>query len=132
MAVSDVNDTTIRRRYPALLPDWDNSAHLDLIHVLIEDAETDVSATFDKLRDRAIAALVAHRMVLRLQEEDGDLGAKYVLAKAQAGGVAMEFSVPQQAEGLPSEHAHYYTTQPGVEYLELARRVGSKGPRLVK
>lgn len=129
---SNVNKELIQQRYPALLPDWAYAPHLAIIDFQIPDAEVDVSTTFGDLRDRAITALVAHRVVLRLQEEDGDLGAKYVLANAAAGGVSMAFSVPQQPEGLPSEYAHYYTTQPGIEYIELARRVIGRGVRLAQ
>jgi hypothetical protein len=118
---SNVDATMMLARYPALSAYWSDSA---LLALTISDAEDDCSAAqFGALRDRSIAALVAHRLILRGDEAAGDLGAAFVVSKAAAGGVSADY-VTLPPEGTQPASMHYYTTKPGVEYMELAKRVG--------
>ncbi len=130
MAQSNVNPTTIRQRYPTLLADWDDADDIRLLVQNIEDAEADIEWGGDSLRERAISALVAHRMLLRGQEADGDTGASLILSRSSAGQVSVDFVVPPP-DFVPLEYHHYYTTKPGMEYVELLRRVVGGGMRLV-
>jgi len=129
VAQSNVNPTTIRNRYPTLI-NWDDATANLLLIQNIEDAEADIEFGDIQLRERAISALVAHRMLLRDQEADGDSGSSWILSRSQAGGVAVEFVTPPP-EHTPAEYHHYYTTKPGIEYVELLRRIVGKGMRLV-
>jgi hypothetical protein len=131
MADSNVTTASVKLRYPALLTDWDDAALVALVQLHIDEANVDVTETYGTMRDRAVTALVAHRTILSMNENGGEFAAQYVVSSASAGGVSMTMSVPAPIPGLPSEFSHYYTTQPGVDYLSLARRVIGMGVRLV-
>lgn len=129
MAQSNVDQETMNRRYPWLLDDWRDAASLEYLIHLITDAEADVEFGDTALRERAIAALVAHRFLLNTQNLDGDTNSSWMLSRSQAGQVQVEFVTPLP-EFTPAEFHHYYTTKPGVEFVELLRRVNGGGMRL--
>lgn len=126
-----ISQDHIRERYPAVVVDWDDQDTQVLIASIILDVEQDIGTGFAELTERASVALAAHRLILRQQEHDGDLSGKLLIVKAGAGGVAMDFLVPPP-DRIPTEFQHYYTTQPGIDYLELVSRVRGQGVRLVK
>lgn len=129
MSKSNVSHTTIRNRYPFIVEDWEDATQQEVIAAIILDAEMDVGENFGALRERAIVALCAHRIVLQNQERRGDLGGKFILSESTAGGVTARYVVPPP-EHLPPEYNHYYTTQPGIDYMELVRRALGLGVRL--
>ena len=129
MAQSNVNETMIRNRYPTLI-DWDDPDAVALLIQMITDAEFDVEFGAQEIRERAISALVAHRMILKADDNVGDTGSSWLMSKAQAGQVSMDFVTPPP-EFTPAMYHHYYTTKAGIEYVELlSRTVG--GMRLVE
>lgn len=129
MAQSNVNETMIRERYPTLI-DWDDTDAVRLLIQMITDAEFDVEFGEQTIRERAISALVAHRMILKADDNVGDTGSSWLMSKAQAGQVSMDFVTPPP-EFTPAQYHHYYTTKAGIEYVELlSRTVG--GMRLVE
>lgn len=134
MAISGVELADIQIKYPSVYSDWTDAAAVATIEFLIPEAEDDVGGMqFDgdmgPLRQRAIVSLVAHRAVLRNQEADGDMGGKFVISSAGAGGVSMSFVTPPP-DKTPPQYAHYYTTQPGIDYQEMVARNIGPGIRL--
>ena len=126
---SNVDEAEIRKRYPWLLPDELDTDQTALLLLMIEDAEQDVSAAWGEYRDRGIAALVAHRLLLQAKAAMGKTGAVWAVSKTAAGGVSADFITPPP-ESLTPEMSQFYTTQPGVEYMRMSRVVNS-GVRLI-
>ncbi len=125
---STVTIQSISVRYPTLT-DFNDAAQRALLNVLIQEAEADVSIEiFGDLRDRGVQLLAVHRFVRQQAEGDGD-GSSFPLSAATVDRASMTFVVPPPDAILPT-NLHYYTTQQGVEFMELARRVGS-GARVV-
>lgn len=134
MAVSGVTLADVQLRYPSVYTDWTDTVVIATVAAQILEAEDDVGGVqFDgnqgKFRKRAIVSLVAHRSVLRNQELDGDLSGKFILGQVSAGGVSMAFVVPPP-HGTAPQYAHYYTTQPGIDYQEMVSRNLGPGIRL--
>lgn len=118
---------TVKSRYPTLI-DWDDDDAQRLLRTTIQDAECDLSESeWGTLYPRGVAALVAHRTVLKQRSADGDDAGAFPLTQAAADGMSQQMATPTD---LRPETAHYYTTTYGAEFRELARRV-SGGPRLV-
>lgn len=126
---SNVNIDSLQARYPFLI-DYTDEVLIPLVDSAILESEDDVSATqFGDLRDRAIVALSAHKMTQHVKARPGDTGAQKLTSAIGAGSVSATFVVAPP-DGIAPESLHFYTTQAGVDYMALARRVGS-GPRLV-
>ena len=121
---SNVTATTVRVRYPNLI-DYDSDTEVPLLLQMILEAEMDVAeAQFFDLRDRAITALVAHRMTQRKAADSGEGGGAFPVSQATVGSVSMTFLVPPP-DGILPTNLHYYTTQAGIEFLEISRRMNS-------
>ena len=128
MSASNVTPTTIRVRYPNLI-DYSSDTEVPLLVQMIADAEMDVGeGQFLHLRERAIVALVAHRMTQN-KAEDEDSSSVFPVSQATVGSVSMTFVVPPP-ESILSTNLHYYTTNAGVEFLEISRRMNS-GVRVI-
>lgn len=126
---SNVDLAAIEARYPFLI-DYTDDVLIPLIDATILETEDDVSATqFGDLRDRAIVALSAHKMLQHTKAQTGDGGPQKIISAFAAGSVSGTYVVAPP-EGIAPESMHFYTTQAGVDYMALARRVGS-GMRLV-
>lgn len=126
---SGITPTEVEARYPYVI-DFTDTTLTPLLDAMILESDDDVSeAQFGDLRDRAIVALSAHKMILQAQAQSGDDGSPKVLSAYSAGSVSGTYLVPPP-EGISPESMHYYSTQPGVDYMELARRIGT-GVRLV-
>lgn len=119
---------SISVRYPTLM-DFDDEAQRALLNVLILEAEVDVTEPiYGDLRARGVQLLAVHRFKRQEAEGDGD-GSSFPLSAATVDRVSMTFVVPPPDAILPT-NLHYYTTQQGVELMELTRRVNS-GPVVV-
>ena len=126
---SNVDSAALEARYPYLL-DYTDDDLQPLIANTILETEDDVSeAQFGDLRDRAVTALSAHKMLMHARFATGDSSAAQRLSAYSADGVSGTFVV-QPPEGIPAEDEQFYTTQPGVDYMALCRRMLS-GARLV-
>lgn len=124
-----VTKSDVQARYPFA---WDYAdTSLDsVVDAMILEAADDVSEDqFGDLRDRAIIALVAHQMLQYQRAEGGDSGSAKMMESYGAGDVSVSFVSPPP-EGLAPTTMQFYTTQPGVDYMELCQRVGT-GVRLV-
>ncbi len=127
--LSNVDPVAVQKRYPYVI-DFDDDTLATLLACTILEAEEDVSEQqFGDLRERAIVALTAHKMLLHAASQSGDNNAQQILSAYSADGVSGTFLVTPP-DGIAPESMHYYTTQPGVDYMELARRIGT-GVRLV-
>ncbi len=126
---SNVDPAAVEARYPYVI-DFNDTALDALLDAMILESEDDVSEQqFGDLRERAIISLTAHKMLLQAQAQSGDDGSPKVLSAYSAGGVSGTYLVTPP-EDISPESMHYYATQPGVDYMELARRIGT-GVRLV-
>ncbi len=135
MATSGVALADIELRYPAVYDDWTlPQVILDVAAQILESEEDADGGQFggdlSSMRKRAVIALTAHRLLQRNLQAGGDLSGNFVLSRSQAGGVAVEYLMPLP-ENLAPEFSHYYTTQPGIDYMELVRRNVGLGIRLV-
>ncbi len=132
MSKSNVNLTSFRVRYPNLI-DYDSETDVPLLIQMITDAEMDVAeAQFGDLRERAIVALVAHRTTKQQEAASSEDGTSSVfpISQATVGPVSMTFVVPPP-DGVLSTNLHYYTTNFGVDFLEISRRMNS-GVRVIR
>lgn len=126
---SNVDPAAVQARYPYVI-DFDDAELAPLLDATILEAEDDVSAAqFGDLRDRAIVALVAHQMLLHAKAQKGSGASAKMMAAYSAGDVSATYVTPPP-EGLSPATMSFYTTQPGVDYMELCQRVGT-GVRLV-
>ena len=119
----------MQARYPFAF-DYADETLDPLIQSLVVESEDDVGgAQFGDLRDRAIVALTVHKVLLQLKSQSGSQGPAQLLSAYAADSVSGTF-VTAPPENIAATSLHFYTTQAGVDYMELCSRVGS-GMRLV-
>lgn len=127
---SDVTSADVSARYPFIM-DYTDDVLAPLLLLTIDESEDDVSEAQlgTDLRERAIIALSAHKMLVQIRSQDGDNGPGQMLSAFGAGGVSATYVTPPP-EGISQTSHHFYTTQPGVDYMELCQRMGT-GVRIV-
>ena len=126
---SNVDPVAVQKRYPYVI-DFEDDDLATLLACTIFEVEEDVSAAqFGDLRERAIVALTAHQMLQHARAQRGNSGSAKMIQGYSAGDVSATY-VTAPPEGLSPATMQFYTTQPGVDYMELSQRVGT-GVRIV-
>ena len=126
---SNVDLAAVQARYPFIF-DYTDEVLIPLIDTTILETEDDVSEDqFKDLRERAIVALTAHKMLVHIRSQTGNNAPGQIVDSFGAGGVSVSYVTPPP-EGISPTSQQFYTTQPGVDYMELCQRMGT-GVRIV-